>query len=727
MSFDLKTLYGLLPSLYRIRDVEMGKAMISAQAQARIAVLQQELNSLSEEDQEGQAGCDIRREIDENQRGPLKALLSVIDGQIAVLDENLEQLYDDQFIETCAEWAVPYIGDLIGTRGLLSITDAPFSQRPVVANTISYRRRKGTASVVEQLARDVTQWNANVVEYFKLLATTQYMNHLRPDNLSMADLRDWRSLTYLNTPFDKVAHTADVRRVESKRGKYNIPNLGIFLWRIGACPLSLAMPYQVDALRYTFDALGKDTPLYNLPKPVGTVTHLSDPINVPMPIPRRILKKDKDTYYGDALSLCVYVGGSPVDADDVSICDLGDETDAGGHVTGWYNMPKHRVAIDPVRGRLAFPSSQPAPANVQVSYYYGFTANMGGGQYSRADTFTTGLLPVIRVPSDKPTIQAALNELKNLSTGGVVEVEGNDYFIETPEVSVPAGATVELRAADECRPVLVMSGAMEVTGGANAAFKLNGLLISGGFLHVPLTDDHHRSNLLQSVNIRHCTLVPGPTAAIDKVGARPSVPRLVVETPDITINVNQSILGRIRAVDGATVNISNSIVDSVKDTEIAFADLSGQQPGASLNANNSTIIGKVYTMILNASDCIFVGRLTDNDTWPVPVMAERLQQGCARFSYFPPGSRIPKPYHCQPATAATAVTNQPAFTSLTYGDAGYCQLSQICPATISQGADDGAEMGAFHSLYQPQRIANLQARLDEYLRFSVEAGIFFGS
>src|SRR5580692_9206308 len=131
MSFDLNTLYGLLPSLYRMRDIEMGQAMLTAQVQATIAALQQQLNGLA--DQDGQAACEIREEIDEQQRGPLKALFSVIAGQIAVLDENLDQLYDDQFIETCAEWVVPYIGDLIGTRGLLSITDAPFSQRPVVA------------------------------------------------------------------------------------------------------------------------------------------------------------------------------------------------------------------------------------------------------------------------------------------------------------------------------------------------------------------------------------------------------------------------------------------------------------------------------------------------------------------------------------------------------------------------------------------------------------------
>jgi hypothetical protein len=70
---------------------------------------------------------------------------------------------------------------------------------------------------------------------------------------------------------------------------------------------------------------------------------------------------------------------------------------------------------------------------------------------------------------------------------------------------------------------------------------------------------------------------------------------------------------------------------------------------------------------------------------------------------------------------------RPIFTSLRYGDAGYCQLSVHCSEKIKSGADDGAEIGAFHDLYQPQRVANLRARLDENLRFSLEAGIFMAS
>jgi hypothetical protein len=74
---------------------------------------------------------------------------------------------------------------------------------------------------------------------------------------------------------------------------------------------------------------------------------------------------------------------------------------------------------------------------------------------------------------------------------------------------------------------------------------------------------------------------------------------------------------------------------------------------------------------------------------------------------------------------AVALSLVPSFTSLRYGDPGYGQLRRAAPASIRTGADDEAEMGAFHRLYQPQRETNLRVRLDEYLRFGLEAGTFY--
>lgn len=673
MSFDKENLFRMLPAFNRIRDQQMGNGIAPGV---------------------------------END-GPLKALLGLIAEQVAVLEENFDQLYDDQFIETCAEWVVPYIGDLVGTRGLVNFPGAPFSDRAQVANTLRYRRRKGTAAVIEELARDVTGWTASVVEYFQLLATNQYLNHLRPGNLSVASLKQWEQLEYANTPFDTLAHTVDVRNIASRRGKYNIPNIGIFLWRLDSYGLTNAPAFKVDALRYKFDALGKDIALYNYQEPEKEITHLAQPVNVPMPISRLVMHHYLADYYGANKSILVH------DNTPVCVCNLSDKTDGSGD---WVNMPSDKIAIDPVLGRIAFPAAPSAP--VHVNYYYGFSDKMGGGEYARSDSFSTDIDIILEVPGDRPTIQAALNDLQ--LTGGIVQVTDNEYYLETPQITVAAGKKIELRAKDKTRPVLVLSGDLEITGADNAEVLINGLLISGGCLRVPENDGSGQPNRLRVLKLDHCTLPPGDSAAIGTVPAQPHQPRLIIDMPEVKVVVDKCIMGPVRAHDGAEVSISNSIMDALDESETAYDGINGPGGyGAVLTVVNTTIIGNVYARIMQlASNTIFYGD---------EAGAERVQEGCVRFSYVPPGSRLPKRHRCQPESAADDARMRPVFTSMKYGEAAYCQLSQHCAGAIRQGADNEAEMGAFNNLYQPQRITNLRTRLDEYMRFGLEAGIFYGS
>jgi hypothetical protein len=260
MSVDADTIYALLPTVYRLRDQDSG--------------------------------------------GKLKALIAVVAEQAAILDANLDQLYDDQFIATCAPWVVPYIGDLIGYRSLKGTSAEVFAPRADVANTIGYRRRKGTLGVVEKLAYDVTGWPAIAVEFFTVLATAQYMKHVRPGN-ARVDVRSWRTALDIGSAFDRAPRSVEVRRIASRRGRYNIPNIGVFVWRLmpfGGAALRQAPPKNLGATptvstakriangAYTFDPFGDDVPLIN-PPPVADSDRfvLLARRNVPEPLQRRVL------------------------------------------------------------------------------------------------------------------------------------------------------------------------------------------------------------------------------------------------------------------------------------------------------------------------------------------------------------------------------------------------------------------------------------------------------
>src|ERR1700686_3264884 len=120
----------------------------------------------------------IHRIRDAEQGYPLRALLQVIGEQVDVIEDNISQLYDNWFIETCEDWAVPYIGDLVGYRVVHeagepgdAITSAALNkiliQRRDVADTIRNRRRKGTLALLEDLALDVAGWPTRAVEFYK--------------------------------------------------------------------------------------------------------------------------------------------------------------------------------------------------------------------------------------------------------------------------------------------------------------------------------------------------------------------------------------------------------------------------------------------------------------------------------------------------------------------------------------------------------------------------------
>src|SRR4029077_17007432 len=145
---------------------------------------------------------------------PLRALIGLVAKEFQALEENVEQLYDDQFIETCAAWVAPYIGDLIGNRPLHGVAPKIASPLAEVANTITYRRRKGTALMLEQLASDVTDWPAHAVEFFELLTTTQYMKHIRLHAKATADLRDLPATFRVGSAFESFARTPEMRRPE---------------------------------------------------------------------------------------------------------------------------------------------------------------------------------------------------------------------------------------------------------------------------------------------------------------------------------------------------------------------------------------------------------------------------------------------------------------------------------------------------------------------------------
>jgi len=675
---------------------------------------------------------------------PLKELLAVIQEQVDGVRADLDQLYADWFIETCQEWVVPYLGDLVGV-------EAPRARLPVprraVANAVRDRRRKGTLAVLEDLARDVADWPARAVEFYKLLAWTQHLDHTRLHRGGTADMRQGDALELAEGPFERLAHTVDVRRC----GKFNIPQVGLFVWRLGSYGVTETPAYcleEAGSQCYTFSVLGNDSPLCNRPRPEQDATHIAEEANLPAPIRRKALGGQ----YGPGASLAIWapdwpVKGAPqpLPASLVVAADLADWT---------YRSPKGTVAVDPVRGRLVFPTGQMPRKGVRVSYCYGFSAAMGGGEYPRALRSPLGH-KLYRVGDGEAftTLAGALSAWiaeREAHPAAVIEAQRSGVFTESLNIVLLAGESLQIRAASGARPVLRLldlqadlPDAFSISGASGSRFTLDGFLVTGRGLKVygPEASQEGQGPApgdLCEVAIRHCTLVPGWGLQCDCGPRHPSEASLELDNTRARIRIERSILGSIFVVadevklDPVCIHLSDSILDATGPDLPALGCRTLPAAFATATFLRCTVFGQVLThSIARAENTLFTGT----------VRVARRQAGCVRFSHVPAGSRTPRRYHCQPDLAVQALGPMPpeqdralaqarmapVFNSQRYGEPAYGQLASACAQEVRRGADDESEMGAFHDLFQPQRAANLRARLDEFIPAGMEAGIFFAN
>ena len=734
----------------------------------------------------------IVRQRDAEQQYPLKSILRVISDQVNLMDEDIGQVYENWFIETCEDWVVPYIGGLVGYRevhdaGEPGEVDSVEGRRlnriliprREVANTIRFRSRKGTLSLLEEISGEVSGWPLFINEFYKLLMWSQHINHQHHRRGLSVDLRDGDGVDLLGLPFDRTARTVDIRRINSCRskGRFNISSVGAHVYRLRSYPVSSTPAYCIDSQSqlYTFSVLGNNMPLFTRGVPFSGFAATRDEYSFPGPIRRRAFERrvksadggthceaNPDLYGSNASrnpnSLFIWVNeweGSPGSGE---ITPVPPDRIIPADLSGWiYKTPLNHVALDPRLGRIVFPALQ-KPGKVWVSYCYGFSADIGGGEYRRELSQPDGAV-IYRVGTDREylTLNDALMAWRSAGTpvqDAVIEIMESGVFTEKISVELSEDQTLQIRAGQGARPVIRIldfdvnaEDALKVKGTAGGRLTLDGLMITGRGVRVEEVPSAKKAARLSAcdhfkVKIHHCTLVPGWDIDEDCVPAYPAKPSLDLENVLGSVEIDHSILGSILVSKGevtsdpVSLSITDSIVDSTSSTSEAIASPNAGIAHASLSIVRATVLGviQVHAVTL-AENCIF------SDC----VHVARRQIGCMRFCYVPSGCRTPRRFSCEPDNVLKIIAERfgrneitaverdqlqreerlrvkPLMNSARYGRPDYCQLASYCAPEIVRGADDESEMGVFHDLFQPQRGANLRARLDEYLPAGMDAG-----
>lgn len=697
MSLSAEQLYALLPATYRTRDVENGL--------------------------------------------PLQALIRVFSEQAAILEDTILQLYDDEFIETCASWVIPYIGDLVGASPVYEIGAALRGRRAEVANTIGYRRRKGTLLALEQVSSDVSGRPALAVEFFKRLITTESMRHIRPKAAANTNLRHGLQLDRIGGAFDALHRTLEVRRIAPRirtvsdpdpvsleialhgGGKFNVPDIGVYLWRWKSNQISNAPAFQVDSRRYMFSPLGNDMPLFNDVAPHDSFSRLMARMDVPQPIQRREFFEHLVDFYPASMQLIA--DGAPIDVSQICCRDLSDRN--GGQ---WGCTSAGKIAIDPVLGRIQFGADVTVPQSLRLNYCYGFAADIGGGPYDR-----TSNLPPLAPPAVSfyatvgtpatPALEDAVAAWNSQPPGtkGLIVLPDYEFY----DVNLTGAAAINVSSDSALWIVSAQPGSAPIFSNARVTLRgdlqvngtgqlvVNGVWIAGS---VQVQD-------AANVQFSDSTLVPGKSLTRDALPVDPGEPSIVAAAPGANISLLRTISGPLLVSEGGLSRICSSVIDASSRCAVAYAALDPAAEAADLHIEDSTVIGKVHVHTMElASNTIFLARRPRHDPWKAAIWCGRKQAGCVRFCFVPSDSIIPRHYRCLPPDASQEAALRPQFVSLRYGNPSYAMLSGAVPMAVWTGADNGSQMGVYQSLEETEAVRNVQLRAPEFLPFNMEAGVF---
>ncbi len=642
-------------------------------------------------------------------------------------------MWEDQSIENCDDWVIPYIGNLLATN-LVSNLDASTLRRDV-AKTIYYRRRKGTPNILEEVASDITGWQAKIVEFSRRLGRTRHgldpaiglatlvdssiAGFQKAESLvgpltrtgigGLADLRKVQGVSKVNSAFDEFFHTADVRQGRGRSGWYGIPRLGVFLWRLQSFGVDKTTPVESSQCpgQFTFDPTGRDIPLFAAAVPRQGSTWVSAAEwQLPTPITTNLLQPALDQKPAYALyasktrevvalnALGVFQAG--LASGEYDLIPAGaltaDRSNPGpaafsGHSA---SVPPPSFLIDPSRGRLIALTHGPV-RDLRVTYHYGFSSTIGAGPYDRQ---VGG--PPPSTPDPKLSYAGgghALLATSPIPTSGTVTLEDSLTYTAMNDVTVK-GCLI-INAANEERPVVRLAPTKNVTfkGGPDApgnVLVLDGIFFSGADLVLIGTFDR--------VTVTCCTFDPGtsappPTSPASSspspffamaVDGRPLAPcHLWIEGQVGTLTIERSVTGPIRDRNGGqveTLTITDSIIQAIPTGVASAASMpfSGSIPQEAANAALALIEGDVTLSRCTVLGRVAVHRLQASECiLRDQVQVDDTQHGCIRFTAWADGSSLPRQYESVRISPGAQI-----FTSTDFGQPGYCQLLPTADAAI---------------------------------------------
>jgi len=665
----------------------------------------------------------VRAEPEPGAPRALDALLGAVDRQVEALHADLDRLWDDFFIESCADWAVPYLGALLGLP--------PDAGRREVAFAVALRRRKGTPAALEDFGFVLTGLTVRVLEGWQHTVWAQRPGHPPPLRVAAYTPGDRGARSRANGPFETS------RRVFTPGGRWHprAVTAVVWPWQVRTLTDTAAAPLA-EPNRFALDPLGGQAPLYLRPRrpriasesaasqtggsATAADTRTGDESDAPVRATYRVLEALGPVGYGPPWQLPVghplahpgallalTVQGGPVAASAIRYGAV--------PATGAVPVPPGpgEVLVDPGRGHLQLGGGLTGP--VRATWHRAFAGTFGA-LASRAEEQPAARVVVVVNPASstaETTLAAAFAKARTLSAGldaaasrdGVPDVEirletSDRLVAPAPQAFTPTAPRWRVVAPALVTPTIVGDLAFDLDGGR---------LELAGFLH---TGALRLGDRLVAVTLDGIT--QDPVAGGVQVAA---------SAWELALTVRRCVLGPLRADLGA---LPVTIADSVVDGRRRRARPCGGNPQAAppvtavdrasrfapaLVTSAVTFLGPVVAETVSAVDTIFTDGLE----------VTQQQEGGVRHSYLAPTASGPTRW---PVTYASGPYPPPRFVSDGFGAAGYAALDYTDDNhPLLRAAGDGGEVGAYHEAGRAALIRRFAGRIDEFVPLGLRASV----
>jgi hypothetical protein len=656
---------------------------------------------------------------------PLVALLDALEEQWLLLAADVDALLDDAFPDSAADWALPYLGALLGLP--------PDADRREIAYATALRRRKGTPAAVEDFAEVVTGWPARVQEGWASTLWCQQLRHPVRRTASL-DLRHGEHLL-AGTGLDPA------RRSVTPGGSYHpaAVTTQVFPWQVLGFDQVEAAPLGDG--RLSLHPLAAAAPLYLRPRPLEIASDAEDerPPGEP-PEPRRpraaaelpiratwrLVDALGDVSYGPVWALAadhpltadgpallgLTVDGTPVPWSRIRLTGLpgsGAPVPAAG-----------TVLVDPYRG-VVRPATD-VTGTLRATYYRAVPGRLGPLASTAQARDDVGVVIVVD-PALGPhpagqTVVADLTAAFAAASAAAASTSEPDApqveirLLTSDRLAAPAGVVGGTPTLTRWRVVAPVGMTPVVTGDlridvAGLQLELSGFYLAGD-------------------------LRIGPdVAGVDLVGMAldaPSGSTVAVDPTAWTLRFTASrcLLGPVRAdLSAYPLQLTDCLVDGRGARLMPCGgDPGGDPDRAALAAADR------FPPDLVASGCTFVGPVGADEIWVTdclllgPLRCTVSSTGCLRYSYL----LEPDDPQAHPAAYACTTGPEPLVGSVGFDSAGYyapvvdAPSARPSPAVLT-GAGDGGEIGAYHHARRGPLALRLAQRVPEMTPMTVRARV----